>query len=116
MTAGCAYLWEFIVKPGRLEEFQRQYGPGGPWVALFRRAPGYIDTLLLRDRTDAQRFITIDRWKNADAHRAFRSLFSREYAELDARCEHLTARETSLGEFSEAPPLELTSTTATGKS
>jgi hypothetical protein len=39
--AGYTYLWEFIVKPGHADEFQRQYGPSGPWVALFRLAPGY---------------------------------------------------------------------------
>jgi heme-degrading monooxygenase HmoA len=103
MTAGYTYLWEFIVEPAQLEEFQRQYAPTGPWIALFRRAPGYLDTRLLRDRTDPRRFITIDRWTSAEAHRAFRSAFAREYAELDARCAHLTSRETALGEFAEAP-------------
>jgi hypothetical protein len=38
--AGYTYLWEFIVKPGHADEFRRQYGPSGPWIALFRRAPG----------------------------------------------------------------------------
>jgi heme-degrading monooxygenase HmoA len=99
VTAGYTYLWEFRVKPDQREEFQRLYGPHGPWVALFRQAPGYIETLLLRDRADPDRFITVDRWKSADAHRSFHSAFSREYADLDARCEHLTMRETSLGEF-----------------
>jgi len=102
--AGYAYLWEFIVNPGHLEEFERQYGPRGPWVALFRRAPGYGDTLLLRDRANPQRFITIDRWQSADAHRAFLAEFSLEYAALDARCAHLTGRETLLGEFDAASP------------
>jgi heme-degrading monooxygenase HmoA len=103
MPAGYTYLWEFIVEPDQLEEFQREYGPSGPWVALFRRAPGYLDTRLLRDRADPQRLITIDRWTSAEAHHSFRSAFAREYAELDARCAHLSARETSLGEFAEAP-------------
>jgi heme-degrading monooxygenase HmoA len=102
--AGYTYLWEFIVKPGHADEFQHQYGPNGPWVALFRRALGYGDTLLLRDRAKPQRFVTIDRWKSADAHSAFLAAFSPEYAELDARCAHLTARETPLGEFDEALP------------
>ena len=101
MTAGYTYMWEFIVEPAQLEEFQHYYGPDGSWVALFRKAPGYLDTRLLRDRTDARRFITIDRWMTVDAHRSFRSAFAREYAELDARCASFTARETSLGEFAE---------------
>ncbi|MGN6453361.1 MAG: antibiotic biosynthesis monooxygenase family protein [Steroidobacteraceae bacterium] len=103
MTAGYTYLWEFIVEPAQLEEFQHQYGPAGPWVVLFRRAPGYLDTRLLRDRADSRRFITIDSWTSAEAHSSFRSAFAREYAELDARCAHLTSRETALGEFVDAP-------------
>jgi len=99
MSTAYTYLWEFIVEPSRLKEFQQQYGPEGPWVALFRQANGYIDTLLLQDRADPHRFITVDRWTSIEAHRAFRSAFSREYAALDAWCEHLTVRETPLGEF-----------------
>jgi len=95
----CTYLWEFIVEPEHAKEFERQYGPQGSWVELFRRAPGYVETLLLRDSANPCRFVTIDRWKNAEAYREFRATFSRQYADLDARCERLTTRETLLGEF-----------------
>ena len=101
--AGYTYLWEFIVEPEHLGEFQREYGPQGAWASLFREAAGYLGTSLLRDRDDPLRFITIDRWESAEAHRAFRAAFSREYAQLDARCAHLTARELSLGSFEEEP-------------
>ena len=90
------------MKPDQVEEFRRQYGPDGPWVALFRKAPGYLETLLLQDRANPLRFITVDRWESAEAHRSFRSAFAHEYAELDVRCAHLTAQEISLGAFDEA--------------
>ena len=102
--AGYSYLWEFIVEPRHIDEFQQRYGPSGPWVALFGRAPGYLGTLLLRDRANPRRFITIDRWRSVESHREFRAAFALEYAELDARCAHLTAQETALGEFDEASP------------
>jgi heme-degrading monooxygenase HmoA len=102
VTSGHTYLWEFTVKPDHLEEFRRQYGPQGPWVALFRKAPGYLETLLLQDRANPLRFITVDRWESVEAQRSFRSAFAREYAELDVRCAHLTAQEVSLGDFDEA--------------
>jgi heme-degrading monooxygenase HmoA len=102
VTRGHTYLWEFTVKPDQVEEFRRQYGPDGPWVALFRKAPGYLETLLLQDRANPLRFITVDRWESAEAHRAFQSAFVHEYAELDVRCAHLTAQEVSLGAFDEA--------------
>ena len=45
-----------------------------------------------------------DRWRSVESHREFRAAFALEYAELDARCAHLTAQETALGEFDEASP------------
>jgi heme-degrading monooxygenase HmoA len=102
VMTGYVYLWEFIVKPDHSEEFERVYGPTGLWVALFRRAPGYVDTRLLRDRANPRRFITIDRWKSAHAYRAFRAAFKCEYSEIDQHCARLTTQEIALGEFDEA--------------
>ena len=96
-----AYLWEFLVRPKRQAEFERRYGPDGDWVALFRQAPGYIETRLLRDRSEGLRYVTIDRWERLEAYRAFRSQFSRQYDELDRLCEGLTTHEAPLGEFSD---------------
>jgi len=105
VAARYTYLWEFLVEPEHLEEFRRHYGPNGPWVELFRRSPGYLETLLLQDAREPRRFVTIDRWESEEAYRTFRVRFSREYADLDARCEHLTSRETSLGHYAEGEPL-----------
>ena len=94
-------LWEFIVEPEQVDEFERHYGPAGSWVRLFRQAPGFIRTILLRDSSDPRRFVTIDHWEGREAYLNFRSNFSRQYADLDQRCEKLTVRETLIGEFSE---------------
>lgn len=95
------YLWEFRVSADRQAEFERHYGPDGTWVALFRRAPGYLETLLMQDRSDPLRYITIDRWQSVEAYRAFRSRFSDDYEALDRACEGLTTHEAPLGEFNE---------------
>jgi quinol monooxygenase YgiN len=100
-VAAYTYLWEFIVEPEHVEEFERHYGPQGSWVELFRLAPGYIQTLLLRDSSEPRRFVTIDRWENAEAYNKFRADFSRQYTDLDTRCEELTVRESLLGNFDE---------------
>jgi heme-degrading monooxygenase HmoA len=92
------YLWEFRVAAGQREEFVRVYGPEGDWAALFRRAGGYLGTLLLHDGADAERFVTVDRWQSEADFRAFKATFARQYAALDARCD----AETSLGSFEEA--------------
>jgi heme-degrading monooxygenase HmoA len=96
------YIWEFLVELEWIGEFEQHYGPRGAWMALFRQSPGYIETLLLRDPANPLRFITIDRWGSLEAYQSFRSRFAREYAELDERCQHLTTKETSRGEYDEA--------------
>jgi heme-degrading monooxygenase HmoA len=99
--AGYTYIWEFYVAPSAQSQFELTYGPRGPWVMLFRDAPGYIETLLLHDQSDPLRYVTVDRWVSADAHDAFRSHFSRQYDELDRQCRGFTTRESLIGEFGE---------------
>jgi heme-degrading monooxygenase HmoA len=96
---GFATLWEFAVLPARQAAFEAEYGPAGRWVALFRRAPGYLGSELLHDRRDPLRYVTIDRWASADAYREFRRRFAVEYERLDREFEGLTAREAPLGEY-----------------
>ena len=95
--AGYAHIWEFEVEPASIDEFERHYGPQGSWASLFRRSPGYVETLLLRDEKDPLRYRTVDRWRSAEDYRAFRAGLGRAYAELDERCAALTTRETDLG-------------------
>ena len=101
-AGGYATIWEFTVLPARQAEFESHYGPGGGWETLFRQAPGYLGTELLRDRMDPQRYLTIDRWENAEAWRDFRRRFAAEYERLDREFEGLTAREAPLGEYAPA--------------
>ena len=98
---GYTAMWEFEVDPDAEEEFRREYGPGGSWVALFRQYPGYLDTLLLQDAARPGRYLTIDRWTSAEAYAAFHACAAAEYQALDRACERLTRGERSLGVFSE---------------
>jgi heme-degrading monooxygenase HmoA len=92
-------LWEFDVRPESEARFRQVYGADGLWVALFRLAPGFVRTELLRDRHRPGRYLTIDTWDSAESHAAFRARFAAEFAALDREGEVLTARETLLGEF-----------------
>jgi hypothetical protein len=38
MSTAYTYLWEFIVEPSQLQEFQRQYGADGPSIEAHRRS------------------------------------------------------------------------------
>jgi heme-degrading monooxygenase HmoA len=102
--AGGSYvtLWAFSVEPSKQAEFEAHYGADGSWAQLFRRASGYLGTELLRDRADATRYLTVDRWQSAEAWRAFRTRFAAEYERLDRQCEVLTTRESPVGEYEPA--------------
>jgi heme-degrading monooxygenase HmoA len=92
-------VWSFEVKPESVEEFERAYGPAGEWARLFRKAPGYQGTELLRDVDATERYLTIDRWRSREDFWSLREAFRAEYLALDARCEALTTRELLVGDF-----------------
>jgi len=94
-------LWEFRVRPGSEPAFEAAYGPEGDWAVLFRRAPGYLGTELLR-APEAGRYVTIDRWLSSAAFEAFREVHRADYDDLDRRCAGLTLEETPLGKFDRA--------------
>ena len=92
-------IWKYQVKTDRTIEFEQIYHSNGVWVELFRKGSGYINTELLRDKMQPQKYITIDRWASAESHEAFRAQFKEEYELLDAQCGGLTEHETLLGKW-----------------
>jgi heme-degrading monooxygenase HmoA len=89
-------LWEYELRAGAAESFALAYGPHGAWVELFERAEGYLGAELYRS-AESDRWMTIDRWVSEAAFDAFMARFGDDYAAVDRRFEHLTARETRLG-------------------
>jgi len=92
-------LWEFEVKPGQAENFERTYGADGKWVRLFRGDANYEGTRLLRDASRDGIYVTVDFWSSREAYERFRAAASKRYAEIDAECEGLTTSERNLGTF-----------------
>jgi heme-degrading monooxygenase HmoA len=98
------YVWRFQVRPGCEAQFEKTYGPNGEWVGLFGRAPGYLRTELLRDKTAPGRYLTIDYWESELSHRQFRQQFDSEFRQLDQLCEHMTDSEVLVGHFAVVGP------------
>ena len=89
-------LWEFEVKSGSEELFERTYAADGEWARLFRRDAGYRGTRLLRDVGGERVYVTMDSWESRAAYEEFREKFAAEYERLDAKCEGMTTRERNL--------------------
>jgi heme-degrading monooxygenase HmoA/catechol 2,3-dioxygenase-like lactoylglutathione lyase family enzyme len=105
-----SYAWEYEVPPEAEPEFLASYAPDGAWARLFRRAPGYVRTELLRDRRQPGRYLTVDYWRDEGAFQGFRREFAAEFDALDRSCSALTRREIHLGDFEpvgEEPAVEV---------
>ena len=92
-------LWEFEVKPGYEERFERVYGAQGAWVQFFRSDPRYRGAQLLRDPSRTLFYFTLDFWDSDDAFQKFKNLHSENYEKLDRATEGLTVRERLIGSF-----------------
>ena len=92
-------LWEFEVKPGSEERFEKVYGPEGTWVKLFRYSRAYKGTRLLRDAGRPWIYLTMDLWDSRDEYEEFLRTHRKEYEALDRECESMTTLESMVGEF-----------------
>jgi hypothetical protein len=93
------YIWSFAIRPEYVKEFQAAYGPDGDWARLFRSDPEYVRTILLADREDAARFLTLDFWSSCEACASFRLRFSSQFEALDNSFERFTTEEVQIGSF-----------------
>ena len=92
-------LWEYEVKPGCEERFEKVYGPAGDWAMLFRCDSNYQETRLLRDPFRPAIYLTLDFWKSRQAHEEFLAAHRAEYKKLDALGEDLTINERRAGDY-----------------
>lgn len=92
-------VWEYEVPDARRAEFEAVYGVGGEWVKLFRQAPGFRETVLLRSVASPPTYVTLDRWSSRAAYEEFRIVHAAAYAALDAAAAGLTLVERHLGTF-----------------
>ncbi|MEZ0472240.1 antibiotic biosynthesis monooxygenase family protein [Luteimonas salinilitoris] len=91
-------IWEYEIRADATDAFESMYGADGAWVALFRQAPGYLGTELLRDRRP-RRYLSLDRWATEADYDAFLAATGARYAELDALGDALTLAERRIGRY-----------------
>lgn len=92
-------LWEFEVKPGCEDRFQRAYSPHGTWAQLFRSDSQFRGTQLQRDPARSLYYFTIDLWDSELAYLQFLEVNQSAYAGLDHSTEALTLHERQILSF-----------------
>ena len=92
-------VWEYEARAERAEDFEAFYRPDGAWGGLFREAPGFVSTTLMRDFKRPRRYLVADRWTSEALYEEFKRSRATEYAELSGRGRRLFERETEVGRF-----------------
>ena len=95
-------LWEFEVKPGCEERFERVYGAGGDWDSLFRRDSNHAGSTFFRDTAKPRVYLTADYWLTQTAYKDFLQREEAEYQRIDAEAEGLTTTERHVGSYETA--------------
>jgi len=71
-----AIMWQFDVKKGREDEFEKLYGADGDWTTLNRQTRSYLGSSFLHDQNRASRYLLIEYWSEMivyEQHRTSRS-------------------------------------------
>jgi heme-degrading monooxygenase HmoA len=97
-------LWEYEVKPGSENRFEKVYGRAGDWARLFRTDSQYRETRLLRDPFRSKVYVTLDFWRSRDSYEKFMATHKAEYRSIDSLGENLTTSERRLGPYDLVSP------------
>ena len=91
-------VWEYDVAVEHGDAFVAAYGTDGDWAQLFQRGRGHVSTELYRNTATDARFVTVDRWTDEAAWRAFLEDWGAAYEDLDALLDRLTTSQRRLVE------------------
>ena len=94
-----AVVWQFQVKPGLQEEFEKFYGADGAWTTLHRQTRSYLGTSFLRDQSRASRYLLIEYWSEMVVYEQHRTYQAGALASLEARRDALVESFEPLGVF-----------------
>ena len=89
-------VWEYDVPETSRAEFERRYGAAGDWAQLFSSCDCFRGTELFASLSDPGRYLTVDRFTDEGAWRAFLTEHRDAYAGLDAATKGPTTDECEL--------------------
>lgn len=95
-----ATVWQFQVKAGQQEAFERFYGIDGEWSSLSRRSRSFLGTSFLRDQVQTTRYLLIEYWSEMVVYERHQADFSDEIESLEKQRKALCVTMTPLGIFS----------------
>lgn len=95
-----AVVWQFDVRAGAAEEFERLYGADGAWTKLSRRSRSFLGSSFLRDMGSETRYLLVEYWGEMVVYEKHLASVEQELKELEERRGQLMERMETVGVFS----------------
>jgi quinol monooxygenase YgiN len=92
-------MWNFEVKKGQENEFERLHGVDGEWTAINRNTRSYLGSSFLRDQNRSSRYIVIEYWSEMIVYEQHRARRSAAIASIEERRAGLVESVEPLGIF-----------------
>jgi heme-degrading monooxygenase HmoA len=92
-------VWQFEVREGEEDAFERFYGADGPWTSLSRRSRSFLGSSFLKDVAQPDRYLVVEYWSEMVVYERHHADFADEVAELEQRRAALVRSMQPLGLF-----------------
>ena len=95
-----AVVWQFQVKPGKQEEFEKFFGADGAWSTLARRSRSFLGSSFLRDQAHDASYVLVEYWSEMVVYERHRQSGATSLRAIEKRREVLCESIVPLGIFS----------------
>jgi hypothetical protein len=94
-----AVVWQFEIRAGGAEEFERLYGADGDWTKLSRQSRSFLGSSFLRDIGAESRYLLVEYWGEMMVYEKHLADFGDEVRALEQQRERLVERMETVGVF-----------------
>jgi hypothetical protein len=101
-----AVVWQFEIRPGTDEAFERFYGADGDWTKLSRRSRSFLGSSFLKDIAAEHRYLLVEYWGEMVVYEKHMADFGSEVKSLEEQRERFVDRMETIGVFTalDVPP------------
>lgn len=94
-----AVVWQFDIRPGTSDDFERLYGADGAWTKLSRRSRSFLGSSFLRSIGAEDRYILVEYWGEMVVYEKHLADFTEQVRVLEEQRARLVERMETIGVF-----------------
>ena len=94
-----AVVWQFDVRHGTEEDFERFYGADGDWTKLSRRSRSFLGSSFLRDIAVDGRYLLVEYWGEMVVYEKHLASYEADVKALEQQRERFVNRMETIGVF-----------------